>query len=343
MGVKISALPPIVTPALTDVFPVVQGGVTYKESGTQFASLFVSLASLPLAVNLGGTGQTLSTGTGAVVLKTAPTITGPFIDSIYGQSNGNLILNLVDSVNAVNRLNILNSPTGSPLGLQFGGSDTNVNVSLTAKGTGTFTFSNNGGGGTDNILLLAGANTAVNYLSITSALTTASPVIAAVGSDTNITLTLNGKGTGGVTLLGTSTNDSAAAGYVGQIIETTVLAGAAVALTTATAADVASVALTAGDWDVWGNIVTAPAAGTTTSALDGWISSTSATKPTKPNAGAYASILGITVAANGILTLPVGMRRISVAAPTTVYLGIECAFAVSTMGAYGYIGARRVR
>lgn len=43
MGVKISALPAIVTPAYTDIFPVVQGGITYKESGTQFSTLFLPL------------------------------------------------------------------------------------------------------------------------------------------------------------------------------------------------------------------------------------------------------------------------------------------------------------
>jgi len=38
-GVKISNLPAIVTPDLTDVFPVSQGGVTYKETVTQLQAL----------------------------------------------------------------------------------------------------------------------------------------------------------------------------------------------------------------------------------------------------------------------------------------------------------------
>lgn len=41
-GVKISQLPAIVAPALTDVFPVVQSGTTYKETMTQLASLISS-------------------------------------------------------------------------------------------------------------------------------------------------------------------------------------------------------------------------------------------------------------------------------------------------------------
>lgn len=56
-GVKISNLPSIVTPALTDVFPVVQAGVTYKETITQLGSLLVPIA--------GGTM------TGALLLNTS--------------------------------------------------------------------------------------------------------------------------------------------------------------------------------------------------------------------------------------------------------------------------------
>lgn len=40
--IPISQLPPVITPALTDVFPVVQGGVTKQESVTQLATLFPS-------------------------------------------------------------------------------------------------------------------------------------------------------------------------------------------------------------------------------------------------------------------------------------------------------------
>lgn len=44
-GVKISNLPAIVAPAMSDVFPVVQAGVTYKETLTQLSSLFAPLIS----------------------------------------------------------------------------------------------------------------------------------------------------------------------------------------------------------------------------------------------------------------------------------------------------------
>lgn len=47
MGVKISNLPAIVAPALSDVFPVAQGGVTYKETITQLATLLNASGSVP--------------------------------------------------------------------------------------------------------------------------------------------------------------------------------------------------------------------------------------------------------------------------------------------------------
>lgn len=44
MGVKISQLPPIATPDLTDIFAVVQSGVTYKETCSQLVDLLSTAA-----------------------------------------------------------------------------------------------------------------------------------------------------------------------------------------------------------------------------------------------------------------------------------------------------------
>ena len=141
---------------------------------------------------------------------------------------------------------------------------------------------------------------------------------------------------------GTATNDNAAASDIGELISSTVLFGSAVAVTSSTATDITSLALTAGDWDVWGTVVTAPAGGTTTSVTSGWISQTSATFPTLPNSGAMA-VLSVSTPAGASNAIPVGTVRISLAAPTSIFLSCFLTFAVSTMGAYGYIGARRRR
>lgn len=77
MGVKISNLPAVVTPSMSDIFPIVQSGVTYKESFTQLSSLFAtagansnitSLSGLttPLSVPQGGTGIATATAYGVL-------------------------------------------------------------------------------------------------------------------------------------------------------------------------------------------------------------------------------------------------------------------------------------
>jgi hypothetical protein len=70
-GVKISALPAIVTPALTDIFPVVQSGVTYKETMSQLLSLYT-----PVPVVNGGTGLTSTVANEILYSSSANTIAG---------------------------------------------------------------------------------------------------------------------------------------------------------------------------------------------------------------------------------------------------------------------------
>ena len=135
---------------------------------------------------------------------------------------------------------------------------------------------------------------------------------------------------------------SAAAGEVGEFISATVLAGAAISNTTATAANVTSISLTAGDWQVYGNVVFAPNAATVPTVLGCWISVTSATVPTAPNEGAeFFQQLSFTTGVTQFF--PCGQKRISVSGTTTVFLSSFATFTVNTMQSYGFIGARRAR
>ncbi len=161
---------------------------------------------------------------------------------------------------------------------------------------------------------------------------------AVSGANGDITSLTNATG---VPLHGTNTNDSASAGFLGEYISSTVLAGSAVSLTDSTPANVTSISLTAGDWDVCGNIATAQVGGPTTTALVGWISTTSASLPTAPNAGAEVIWRGSTTST---LIQPVGCTRQSLSGTTTVYLSIEAFFTGGTsLSGYGFIGARRAR
>lgn len=143
-------------------------------------------------------------------------------------------------------------------------------------------------------------------------------------------------------LLGTATNDTATAGNIGEIVESTVLQGAAVSATTGVANNVTSIALTAGQWLVCGNISTVTGSGTVLAEVIGWISTVSATLPTRPNAGAFVEHT-TTYAANASLTLPTGCRYYQLSGTTTVFLGFRTQFSVSTEAMFGYIFATRVR
>lgn len=150
--------------------------------------------------------------------------------------------------------------------------------------------------------------------------------------------------TGGIDIEGTNTDDSAAAGYIGEYISSAVLVGSAVALTTATPADITSISLTAGDWDVTAMAFFNPDNTTNTTLIIASISTTSATPDTTPGGyfvERYGSAGLVHQANYGGST--VGPKRISLASTTTIYLVARADFTVSTNAAYGLLSARRVR
>lgn len=142
-------------------------------------------------------------------------------------------------------------------------------------------------------------------------------------------------------VVGTNTNNNAAAGSVGEFVSSQVLSGSAVALANATAANVTSISLTAGDWDVYGVVQSAPAGTTTMTQLVGAVTTTSATftLPGSPGRFSHPYSTAAGVAPGGAT----GPTRLSLGATTTVYLVAQATFAVSTCAAYGFIGARRIR
>jgi hypothetical protein len=146
------------------------------------------------------------------------------------------------------------------------------------------------------------------------------------------TSTITPSSTSGI--VGTATNDNANAGSIGEYVTAT---GSGVALTTSTPANITSVSLTAGDWDVSGNVQY------TTSAVTGtafWasISTVSGTN------GGLGALINFQFTSSGLNTfLPTPVVRISVASTTTVYLVGEINFASGTASGSGIIRARRVR
>lgn len=152
---------------------------------------------------------------------------------------------------------------------------------------------------------------------------------------------LSRSGGGGIPLEGTNTNDSAASGYVGEYVSSTIAIGSAVALSSGITANVTSISLTAGDWDIVTNIITEVNASTTGTFIEGGWNTTSATLPTRGLNRSYFD--NRTTSAGVNQAINTSAARLSIASTTTVYLVISKGFAVSTATAYGIISARRVR
>lgn len=129
---------------------------------------------------------------------------------------------------------------------------------------------------------------------------------------------------------------------IGGYLSSSVASGSAVALTSATAANVTSITLTEGEWDVSGSIAFLPAASTSITVLSGSSIETSATIGGAHNSFVRASAAVVPGAVAQVNPLPV--HRVVVPAGTTqvMYLVARATFSVSTLGAYGIIQARRV-
>jgi hypothetical protein len=193
--------------------------------------------------------------------------------------------------------------------------------------------------GTSILLAISSAGgTPVNYVNTINSTTGNPASIIAGGSDSNIELTLASKGTKGVAVKGVTDASSAAAGYVGELISSSIVTGSAVSMSTGVAKDITSISLTAGDWDVWGNVVLT-SNGTALQIAIGWISTTSATTP---NASLYSGINN-TSNTNAATYINCLQKPINVSSTTTVYLSGYATFASGTMTGCGNIYARRVR
>lgn len=152
-----------------------------------------------------------------------------------------------------------------------------------------------------------------------------------------LTVTNTSTFTGG--LAGTTAAGNAIAGNLGEYVNTLVTSGAAVTMATTVVTNVTSISLTAGDWDVQGQ-VNAAATGATITAWQAGISSTTATMPTD-GSEVYSGVTGAGLTITDSITLP--RKRINVSGTTTVYLEAKGTFSLGSITAYGTINARRVR
>jgi hypothetical protein len=140
---------------------------------------------------------------------------------------------------------------------------------------------------------------------------------------------------------GTVAADQAAAGNVGENLAASQTT--AVSLTTNVTANIATLALTPGDWAVSGVVVFNPVQAP--SALAAAVATASATLPTAAQVAAGTGNMTqyrLTFANGVTQTMQTGICRVNVSTNTNVFLAAQGTFN-STCTATGYISARRVR
>jgi hypothetical protein len=147
---------------------------------------------------------------------------------------------------------------------------------------------------------------------------------------------------GSAALAGTTTNDNATAGNVGEYQGSTVTSASPVSLTNNIPANITSLSLSPGDWRVSGQVGYSFGATTSVTAMTGSLSSVSATA--NPPAGfqhrCAAFVPGATTFAQAIpairITVPAGL-------PVTYYLVSTHLFTISALSGWGYLAAWRIR
>jgi hypothetical protein len=109
---------------------------------------------------------------------------------------------IAHTASAVNYVQVTGAATGIRPAFSAQGSDANIGLNYVSKGTGSHRFDTRGGSGLSFIVADngGGASANTNYIQVTGALTTLSPIVSAQGSDTNISQVFQSKGTGAIDL-----------------------------------------------------------------------------------------------------------------------------------------------
>lgn len=225
-------------------------------------------------------------------------------------------------------------------------------VTITTPSTAaTLTIANNGS------LITSGAFPLTLTVAATANATIPSGTHTLVATDVTATLTnktFNSSGTGntlqvsGVTVSagqypGTATNDNATAGNVGESQLQTVLAASAVSLSSGVTSPIATITLTAGDWEIWANAAYTGNVSTTVTAVRSTIATASATENTASPFFVACAYGGATAFGTFDMGLAIPPIRVSLSGSQQYWLTGRASFGTSTCSGYGTIHARRMR
>lgn len=309
-----STSPTLVTPnlgtpsavTLTNATGLPLAGVTGVNSN---AAIFLGT---PTSATLAG-ALSDETGTGSAVFATSPTITSPTLvtPALGTPSSGNLV---------------------NCTGVSVGG--------ISGLGTGVATFL--GTPSSANLAAAVTGETGTGALVFGTTPTIATPAIS------NPTITSGGSWAGSPTIntpniTGITGGTNATAGSVGEYIISYLVVGSAVGLTTGSPTNVTSIVLTAGDWDVTGNVFFNPATTTSITRYGGSIETVSGAFSSVPTQTSVISSAAFVPGTGAVIGVPTPIFRQNVTGSTTIYLTAVAVFTVSTLSAFGFISARRIR
>lgn len=190
----------------------------------------------------------------------------------------------------------------------------------------------------NTILLLNKVSSAVNYLEISNNSTTNPVELLAKGSDTNIALSLTGKGNSGVLSQGITSGSYASSGNTGEIILSQILYDSSVSFSSGSIKNLTSITLTAGNWLLFGNINWTC---TESSITYGYIG-ISVTSATLADTSLFTVIPSTGISNNAVLSGNAVSYPVSITTTTTYYMVGQIGFSSGTASGCGLIYAVRI-
>jgi hypothetical protein len=243
--------------------------------------------------------------------------------------------------------------TGS-ITLQHCNNDTSAinTITITHGGTGlgTLLYSYVASGTASSISIGTGATMGIVNCTVNSTNTNPITGIGTVDFSSN-TFSNTGKAINTTTqtyypnLLGTPGNTAPAAGFIGEVLSGSNTSGTV--LSNATVANISSVVLTAGIWDVSGILQFSPTGANTSTSVQAAIATANNTLTPADNFGSgigmlFNQIAGVPVTATLGTNILLGPARITASTGTTYYLNAEMLASVIACKGYGVIRAVRV-
>ena len=115
-----------------------------------------------------------------------------------GTSSGALQWNVTHTASAVNYVQVTGAATGAKPKISAAGSDSSIGLTFDSKGSGSFAFTTNANANPN--FSIFSQDSPINYLQVRGASTGIAAQMSALGSDTNVSMAFQSKGTGAINL-----------------------------------------------------------------------------------------------------------------------------------------------